>query len=283
MMDTDEIEIFAMKKPVWSFKYGPLMGYFHVMHDGLGFRNKRTMLNYTMEWYELDQLFNCTFPHVLKNETFVWCNQGALCVYDGINDTAWNQYGFIKKVSEISGKEFNTFANWSTYDNNTAVYYETWTVYNTDNQTDPGLTMYFDSFDCASWVLRAFDQLYEIGARFDPNVQLNYTRLNLYGEEPVLIGNYSQIFNSGNKTLIADIRQFYSDFQKPAGGYIEDIEAAIAIYNEMIVRREFYMYYNSLYWYIELKSPFVKITYYEIPLPGTKTNWAAKSKAKRLN
>ena len=28
MMDTDEIEIFAMKKPVWSFKYGPLMGYF---------------------------------------------------------------------------------------------------------------------------------------------------------------------------------------------------------------------------------------------------------------
>ena len=79
---------------------------------------------------------------------------GALCVYDGINDTAWNQYGFIKKVAEISGKEFNTFANWSTYDNNTAVYYETWTVYNTDNQTDPGLTMYFDSFDCASWVLR---------------------------------------------------------------------------------------------------------------------------------
>ena len=48
------------------------------MHDGLGFRNKRTMLNYTMEWYELDQLFNCTFPHVLKNETFIWCNQGRL-------------------------------------------------------------------------------------------------------------------------------------------------------------------------------------------------------------
>ena len=94
-----------------------------------------------------------------------------------------------------------------------------------------------------------------------------------------MIGNYSQIFDSGNQTLIADIRQFYSDFQKPAGGYIEDIEAAISIYNEMIVRREFYMYYNSLYWYIELHSPFVKITYYEIPLPGT----AKSSQAKRLN
>lgn len=45
------------------------------MHDGLGFRNTRTGLNYTMEWYELDQLFNCTFPHVV-NESLIWCNQG---------------------------------------------------------------------------------------------------------------------------------------------------------------------------------------------------------------
>jgi hypothetical protein len=26
--DSDTIEVFAMKKPVWSFKYGPLLGYF---------------------------------------------------------------------------------------------------------------------------------------------------------------------------------------------------------------------------------------------------------------
>lgn len=24
----DRIEVFALKKPVWSFKYGPLLGYF---------------------------------------------------------------------------------------------------------------------------------------------------------------------------------------------------------------------------------------------------------------
>jgi hypothetical protein len=28
MEPDDKIEIFALKKPVWSFKYGPLMGYF---------------------------------------------------------------------------------------------------------------------------------------------------------------------------------------------------------------------------------------------------------------
>jgi ceroid-lipofuscinosis neuronal protein 5 len=145
------------------------------MHDGLGFRNTRTGLNYTMEWYELDQLFNCTFPHVLQNESFIWCNQGnlknilindiifyfyfkigALCIYDGINDTVWKQYGTLEKVSTISGLQFNRFANWSIYDNNTAVIYETWTVYNSDDfsNQNKSLIMYFDSFDCASWVLR---------------------------------------------------------------------------------------------------------------------------------
>lgn len=77
-----------------------------------------------------------------------------MCVYDGIDDKVWSEYGTLQKISEISGEVFNNFANWSIYDNNTALYYETWTVYNTDNQTDKDLTMYFDAFDCASWVLR---------------------------------------------------------------------------------------------------------------------------------
>ena len=46
------------------------------MHDALGFRNTKTGLNYTMEWYELDQLFNCTFPHEIDNGALKWCNQG---------------------------------------------------------------------------------------------------------------------------------------------------------------------------------------------------------------
>lgn len=77
-----------------------------------------------------------------------------MCLYDGINDTVWTEYGTLEKISTISGVLYNQFANWSVYDNNTAVYYETWTVSNTENITDKSLTLYFDSFDCASWVLR---------------------------------------------------------------------------------------------------------------------------------
>ena len=48
------------------------------MHDALGFKSTKTGLNYTMEWYELDQLFNCTFPHELEDGTLKWCNQGEI-------------------------------------------------------------------------------------------------------------------------------------------------------------------------------------------------------------
>lgn len=104
-----------------------------------------------------------------------------------------------------------------------------------------------------------------MGAKFDGSVKLNYTRLNLYAHEPQLLGNYSQIFNSNNQTLISDIRQFYKDFQKPT----DYIQAAISIYEELIVREEFYFFYNNLYWFINLKPPNIKITYYNVPLPGT--------------
>lgn len=194
--------------------------------------------------------------------------QGALCVYDGINDTTWTQYGTLQKVAEISGTLFNQFANWSIYDNNTNIYYETWTVYSTNNTQDPTRVMYFDSFDCASWVLRAFNQLYVLGATFNASIYLNYTRLNLYSQEPVLIGNYSQIFNSNNQTLIDDIRHFYRTFQKP-NGYLSILEQGIEAYYYIEKEQRFYFYYNDLYWYLSLKHPFMHVTYYQVPLPGT--------------
>lgn len=239
------------------------------MHDGVGFLNTRTGQNWTMEWYELDQLFNCTFPHVLDDNSFKWCNQGALCVYDGINDSTWTEYGILEKVSSISGDVFNKFASWALNDNNTNVFYETWTVYNTDDINDKSLTMYFDSFDCASWVLRAFDSIYEFGGKFDSGIQLNYTRLNLYSNEPIKIGTYEDIINSKNQTLITDITSFYHDFQKPQTHFLDQL---LSIYKYIEVAKRFYFYYNELYWLLEVKSPSIKVTYYPIALPGTKLN-----------
>ena len=73
------------------------------MHDAIGFHNLNTGRNYTLEWYELVELFNCTFAHVLKNESVIWCNQGAGCIYDGLDVEHWKQNGTFVKVAEITG------------------------------------------------------------------------------------------------------------------------------------------------------------------------------------
>lgn len=78
----------------------------HVMHDAMGFHHVQSGANFTMEWYELFQLFNCTFPHELKNSSLLWCNQGAACIYDGIDEKHWKQNGTIAKVAEITGSFF---------------------------------------------------------------------------------------------------------------------------------------------------------------------------------
>ena len=106
------------------------------------------------------------------------------------------------------------------------------------------------------------------GATFNGSISLNYTRLNLISNEPKLLGNYSQIMQSSNQTLINSFLQFYKTFQKTSGFEDLVIQAITAIV-DVVVSKEFYFYYNDLYWYLPLKSPYIKISYEKIPLPGT--------------
>jgi hypothetical protein len=76
------------------------------------------------------------------------------------------------------------------------------------------------------------------------------------------------IYNSHNQTLINNILDFFKIFQKQPG-YVDLIEQAIKAYSELTVRKEFYFFYNDLYWYLPLKQPYVHITYNKVPLPGT--------------
>ncbi|XP_044635785.1 bis(monoacylglycero)phosphate synthase CLN5 isoform X3 [Equus asinus] len=105
MKGDDIIEVFRLQAPVWEFKYGDLLGHLKIMHDAIGFRSTLTGKNYTMEWYELFQLGNCTFPHLRPemNAPF-WCNQGAACFFEGIDDIHWKENGTLVLVATISGQ-----------------------------------------------------------------------------------------------------------------------------------------------------------------------------------
>ncbi|KAM9031659.1 bis(monoacylglycero)phosphate synthase CLN5 [Sarcophilus harrisii] len=265
MKDNDVLEVFRLQTPVWEFKYGDLLGHLNIMHDAIGFRNVVTGKNYTMEWYELFQLGNCTFPHLRPemNAPF-WCNQGAACFFEGIDDIHWKENGTLVLIATISGKIFNQMANWVKQDNETGIYYETWTV-----QSSPGKqsTTWFESYDCSKFVLRTYKKLAELGANFK-NIQTNYTRIFLYSGEPTYVGNETSIFGpAGNKSLATAIKSFYYPF-RPHLSAKEFVLSLVKIFDAVLIHRQFYLFYNFEYWFLPMKYPFIKITYEEIPLPN---------------
>uniref|UniRef100_A0A8C4T3A8 Bis(monoacylglycero)phosphate synthase CLN5 n=1 Tax=Erpetoichthys calabaricus TaxID=27687 RepID=A0A8C4T3A8_ERPCA len=267
MKDSDRVQVFRLQTPVWEFKYGDLLGHFHIMHDAIGFRSSLTGRNYTMEWYELFQLGNCTFPHLRPElEAPFWCNQGAACFYEGIDDLHWMQNGTLEQVAEMTGSQFNEMARWVREDNETGIYYETWTV---QAEPSPNTTVWFESYDCSQFVHRTYRKLADLGVTFNSKQQTNYTKIFLYSAEPVFLGNDSSIFGqAGKQELAADIRKFYHPF-RPHQSVKEFLISLLEILDKVILERSFYLYYNYEYWHLPMKPPYMKITYEEIPLPHT--------------
>ncbi|XP_066236854.1 bis(monoacylglycero)phosphate synthase CLN5 isoform X1 [Saccopteryx leptura] len=267
MKGDDVIEVFRLQAPVWEFKYGDLLAHLNIMHDAIGFKSTLTGKNYTMEWYELFQLGNCTFPHLRPemNAPF-WCNQGAACFFEGIDDNHWKENGTLVQVATISGNMFNKMAKWVKRDNETGIYYETWTV---QASPEKGAETWFESYDCSKFVLRTYKKLAELGAEFK-RIETNYTRIFLYSGEPTYLGNETSVFGpTGNETLALAIKRFYYPF-KPHLSTKEFLLSLLKIFDAVILHRQFYLFYNFEYWFLPMKFPFIKITYEEIPLPNRK-------------
>ncbi|XP_019380987.1 PREDICTED: ceroid-lipofuscinosis neuronal protein 5 isoform X2 [Gavialis gangeticus] len=236
-----------------------------IMHDAVGFRSSLTGRNYTMEWYELFQLGNCTFPHLRPNiDAPFWCNQGAACFYEGIDDAHWKENGTLILVTTITGIMFNQMAKWVKYDNDTGIYYETWTVRASPDQQS---VVWFESYECSKFVLRTYQKLADLGAVFN-NIQTNYTTITLFSGEPIYLGNETSIFGPpGNRTVAEALRDFYSPF-KPPRAVKEFFWNLLKIIDQVILQQRFYLFYNLEYWFLPMKSPYIKITYEEIPLPN---------------
>jgi len=264
--DTDQLIVYAMKAPIWEFKFGDLLAKANLMHDAIGFHHVQSGLNLTMEWYELFQLFNCTFPHLPQPENITWCNQGATCIYSGIDAKHWRENGTLVQVAEINGTIFNKFAAWTETDNNTYPFYETWTV----REKEANGKVWFNPFDCASWVIRAFEQMYSLGAEFNQSVHLNYTKISLLtSQEPVLIGNATTIYDDEHKEKLEALSLFYANFQHEKS-YGEMLKHFAEYLTEFLVDGIFYLYYNEEYYELKLEEPYLALTYDETPLPGAK-------------
>ena len=187
----------------------------------------------------------------------MWCNQGALCLYPGIDDIHWSKYGTLKKVGDMSGAEFNNLAQYLKTFNQTFPYYETFRVRNSSDSKH--YQQWFGPVDCASYVQKFFCQAAKYGAKFVEDYLPDYTYITLYSNEPKLLGNASQIFGAdGDKDLAEDIRAFYSHFRahQPTLKFVESI---IDILDYVLIKKEFYFFFNEQYWLLPMKEPFLKI------------------------
>lgn len=189
---------------------------------------------------------------------------------ESISYSSWSFLGLSTLCKQFillpfpPGNTFNKLAEWVKQDNDTGIYYETWTV---QASPEKGAETWFESYDCSKFVLRTYEKLAEFGAEFK-KIETNYTRIFLYSGEPAYLGNETSIFGpKGNKTLASAIKKFYNLF-KPHLSTKEFLFNLLKIFDTVIMHREFYLFYNFEYWFLPMKFPFVKITYEEIPLPS---------------
>lgn len=148
------------------------------------------------------------------------------------------------------------------WDNTTGIYYETWRV---RSSAGPNFKEWFNPFECAGYVIRVFQKFGEMGVKFTTSYKANYTYITLYCDEPEYLGNDTSIFgDKGNATLAAELLAFYSLFQahEPILTFFEHL---LQIYYTVVDEKLFYLYYNSAYWRLTMKEPYIKITYEYVP------------------
>lgn len=113
-------------------------------------------------------------------------------------------------------------------------------------------------------MIRAIQKLADIGTEFNQSVHLNYTRINLYSDTPVYLGNESVV--KKNEDLYNNITNFYQKFQSHQP-YKTLLTHLLEAYIEVFKDNTFYLFYNFEYYFLPMKEPYIKLTYYEVPFP----------------
>ena len=179
----------------------------------------------------------------------MWCNQGAVCVVDGINTTYWTAGDQL--VGEIPGTVFNEFMSNVPSLNSTYLYYELWDIFH-----KWGGHQYLQSMTCADFCWVIFQEIYRVGGRFNCSVTARHDFINLYVEEvPQQV-----LFKDKSKEII----DFYSHFQWKRGESITDIllNALESIFDDHFV------YNHNQYYKIHFHFPYIGYEWAQQSLPG---------------
>ncbi|XP_046332662.2 ceroid-lipofuscinosis neuronal protein 5-like [Haliotis rufescens] len=226
---------------------GPVPGIDLVIpqHAGIGLHNLNTGFKYTLDWSPMFGPFNCSQPNVLEGESLLWCNQAESCFRSKFTKPFLKPRAERHQVANTTGKVINAFALWVTWDNNTGIYGDSSHLMR--SRDGPYWT---ETWDCGTFVQRAFQALYDLGVRFYPDFQPSYWLGIAYTERPEYLGSHTEIFGVDGDAALAQTLMSYFKADKKDLDYM-------------------YLHYNEAYWYAKFTSQAPEVpTKMVVPLPG---------------
>eukprot|EP01086_Lenisia_limosa_P005158 TRINITY_DN2138_c0_g1_i1.p1 TRINITY_DN2138_c0_g1~~TRINITY_DN2138_c0_g1_i1.p1 ORF type:complete len:308 (-),score=82.17 TRINITY_DN2138_c0_g1_i1:200-1123(-) len=248
--EDDTVEVYLLRSPVFKARVGPVLGYFHMFHSGVGFKSAKTGRTFDSDFVAVFEVPQATFPNIVKDENgdddLLWCNDGASCIREGIRYDYWEH---LDHATTISGKMFNSWERWMRQHNSTYDEYEIWNLMPKWGQPE-----LYHSRTCFDWCWEMFGGMFEFGAEF-PNV-LSKDYINLYSHHMSHMNHTA----SAHKEVVS----FYAELHNHLGSFFDFIGFMGKFFKEekfLHAQGEYYDISNMSY-------PFVGAHFAPCPLPG---------------
>jgi hypothetical protein len=253
----DKINVFYLVAPLMECEYGNDFTVIDAYHGGLGIINTNTGFAITLNYDAIPNFNNALLPYVnTSDNTLQWSNQGAVFIYNGINETFW--YSNMELVANINGDQYNKYMTWIKNFNTSYPWYDLWT-----SLTDwPGDFFQPYSHDCFSFVWQSYAQLTSLGAVIVPS-QTPIGLLTFYTDSAPFKVDMT------NPTNQLQVFKFYKDMSEK----IEQLGVLglIVVMVDLIFEPHYYFHVGTDYYEVKLVYPYVGTIYDNLPVNSGNT------------
>jgi len=251
---TDVINLYYVQAPVFQMKFGPILGWFHLFHSGIVFRNTRTDEEWALTYDAVFEVLNATVPYVEVDpktgaKELIWCDLGAFCWESPVNNSYWSEQFTL--VGSMTGSQFNQLQTWTKTANDTYLYYELWNVmHNWHNASSP---MLIESFTCHDGALNAvLPAAAHFGAHLDHTAKtppLKRDFMNLYSAAPTPV-------DTNDPQVMADIIAFYERLQTNGRSWEHVLKELV-----MMILKDKFVHSHGKYYKIHPREPWLAYHY----------------------
>jgi len=253
----DQIDVNYLAAPLEECQYDDDFWWLSAFHGALSFRNRRTGFVITINFEASPSFQGALVPTIVKEANgtveLEWQNSGAIFAYKGQNDTYWDEA--IIPIASMDGTVYNNFMNWIAEANFSVPYYNLWAVW-----TDWPGKLLLPNYECFAFVWTMFEELHDLGAKFDPNVKVKQSFIALYSNSQPTVAD------ENDPVVMNDIVDFYEAVEAKINstgmiGFLTELW-------DIVVDGNFYVRRDDKYYHVILDHfPYFGIHYTNVAMP----------------